>query len=140
MCPHQGQGAAQSMEDACVMAEVLSRVVSVSPTGPMAARIAVAFSAYEDVRKPRFERALDTSKEAFSCWSDFWRPDISTEDIEDFRRRADERFVWLWNPDIPGQCEAAKEKMRQVLDDSTLGEAQSQGNFSFRGAEERSQL
>ncbi len=114
MGPHQGQGASQSMEDACVMAEVLYAATTAS-SGTSAQRIKAALAGYEHARRPRFEKALRTSSEAFPFWGDLWKPDLSDHEIEAFGRQADERFVWLWHPDIAGQGRRALAEMDRIL-------------------------
>ena len=116
MCPHQGQGAAQSMEDACVLAEVLDCIGASKFAAAQTTVIEAAFSGFETARKPRFEKALDTSSEAHSFWGDLWRPDLSDQDLKAFRDKADERFRWLWNPEIGRQCERAKAEMQELLE------------------------
>ncbi|OQD79628.1 hypothetical protein PENANT_c047G09382 [Penicillium antarcticum] len=56
--PHQGAGAGQAIEDAHVLAELLadSRVDSVQA-------IMAAFKAYDEIRRPRSQRVVTTSKE-----------------------------------------------------------------------------
>lgn len=112
--PHQGQGASQAMEDACVMAEVLSSIQAHSET-ELDKQIHAAFVGYETVRKPRFEKVMQSSNEAFALWSDFWDQDISDHDIEDWRERADARFKWVWQADIAGQCARAKVEMNRAV-------------------------
>ncbi|KAK5163239.1 uncharacterized protein LTR77_010825 [Saxophila tyrrhenica] len=114
MGPHQGQGASQSMEDACVMAEVLQAASSAS-AGTAAQQVQAAFAGYEHVRKPRFEKALRTSNEAFSFWGDLWKSKLSEADLEAFAKQADERFPWLWHPDIAGQGRRALAEMNRRL-------------------------
>ena len=119
MCPHQGQGAAQSMEDACVMAEVLSSISTESNAHTVSDQIEAAFRGYEVVRAPRFEKVVETSFEAFSFFGDFWRLGLTHNELDVFRQMADERFGWIWNPDIEGQGKRAKAEMQNILDGRT---------------------
>lgn len=112
--PHQGQGASQAMEDACVMAEVLSSIKVRSEVN-IDHQIHAAFGGYESVRKPRFEKVMQSSSEAFALWSDFWDQDIFDADIEGWRRKADAKFKWIWQADIAGQCARAKAEMDRSL-------------------------
>ena len=87
-------------------------------------QIKAGFAGYEAVRKPRYERAVDTSLDAQHLWADFWRADLEEKDLADFRKRAQERFEWLWNPDIAGQGERARKEMQRRLGATRSGEGQ----------------
>lgn len=116
MTPHFGQGAAQSMEDACVMAEVLNEV----DASGSAEFVEAAFRGYEATRRPRFEEVLEKSIEVFrSVWSGFWRPDLTSEDVKEFQKAAEGNFRWLWECDIQGQGERAKAEMEKILNEKT---------------------
>ena len=117
MCPHQGQGAAQSMEDACVMAEVLRSIETHNSRIAITDQIEAAFLGYEAVRQPRFEKVLDTSLEAMSFHADFWRQDLSQEDLEAFDRTAHQRLGWIWDPKIDEQGRRARVEMQRILDE-----------------------
>ena len=120
MCPHQGQGAGQSMEDACLMADILQSIDTRSLTHSVSEQIAAMLKGYESVRKPRFERVLDTSFECFSVWADFWRWDLDERDLNEYRRQIDERFKWIWDPDFAGQRKRARDEMMTVLNERRL--------------------
>ncbi|KAH8197236.1 hypothetical protein TruAng_008594 [Truncatella angustata] len=117
MGPHWGQGASQVMEDAYVMAEVLSQVGSVSTTDNknLLTQIQAAFAGWQDVRKPQFEWLVKTSHEAFDFWAGFWRSDLTDNGI---KRREEEASILLsriWNANIGRQGEMAKCAMTKVL-------------------------
>ena len=108
------------MEDAAVLAEVLSHIASASASSKIEAaslssRIAAALQAFEAVRRERFEKAMKTSLEAFDFWADFLRKDLTQEDVEEFERDAYERLEWLWNADIVGQNQRAVAEMGRRL-------------------------
>ena len=118
-----GQGATQAMEDVGVMAAVLSHVSSVeqdhsedySTSKSMQSRIEAAFTAWELVRRARFEAVAKTSLEAMDFWSDFFRVDITQKDVQEFIKATDRRFEWIWNTDVAGQHERAVAEMRRLL-------------------------
>lgn len=56
--PHQGAGAGQAIEDAHVLAELLADPRVTTPE-----HVAVAFQAYDAVRRPRSQKVVTTSKE-----------------------------------------------------------------------------
>ncbi|KAK1808615.1 hypothetical protein LTR12_017024 [Friedmanniomyces endolithicus] len=112
MPPHQGAGAGQALEDAYVLAEVLGHKTSSLPSQQ---EIEASFEGYEAVRKPRAQRALETSVEAMSFWSDWHRPDLTEVDVANFVEAARDRFDWLWYDDIADQGRRAKVEMARVL-------------------------
>ncbi|KAI0128350.1 hypothetical protein BJ170DRAFT_621258 [Xylariales sp. AK1849] len=117
MGPHQGQGANQAMEDAYVMAEVLSQIDRFDgeeATG-VSTRIKAAFTGYQDVRKPQFEWVTRTSHDAFAWWAGFWRAGLTQADIEERKRDAAVRFSRIWEAGVGRQAEIAKGVMRRTL-------------------------
>ncbi|KAK5112557.1 hypothetical protein LTR85_011249 [Meristemomyces frigidus] len=112
MPPHQGAGAGQAMEDAYVMAEVLSHIDKQAPTKK---QVEAAFMGYEAVRKPRSQRILETSHEAFTFWTDLYDKSLTDERMERFIGESNERVQWIWSGDIEGQGERAVEAMKEAL-------------------------
>lgn len=108
------------MEDAYVMAQVLQDLTedSTDARRPESSRIEAAFSGYEAVRRARFERVLDTSYEAMSFWSDFWRPDLAQLDLERFSTGAYERMRWIWDARLQEQGQQARDVAREKLGDA----------------------
>ncbi|KAK4540391.1 hypothetical protein LTR36_009248 [Oleoguttula mirabilis] len=117
MSPHQGAGAGQAMEDAFVMAEVLSFVDKLRPAEK---QLEAAFKAYEAVRKPRSQRVLETSHEAFSIWTALYEKSLTGGKLQRFVEEAKQRFQWIWHGDIEGQAERATAAMKEALEESTL--------------------
>lgn len=113
MPPHQGAGAGQAMEDAYVIAELLSKV---DRQKPIQRQIDAAFKGYEAVRKQRSAKVAETSQEAMDWWTGFYNEDVSDEKIEQFTREADEKFRWIWHDDIAGQARSAIKIMEQLLE------------------------
>jgi salicylate hydroxylase len=107
--PHQGAGAGQAIEDAHVLAELLgdSRVSSVDD-------VVAAFKAYDEVRRPRSQRVVTSSKEnadIFCLCCDGVR-----DDPVKLRETLDQRLKWLWDLDVRDQVERAREKMVEYLE------------------------
>lgn len=104
--PHQGAGAGQAIEDAHVLAELLSddRVVT-------AADVVAAFKAYDEVRRPRSQKVVTTSKEnaylLCLCMEEVG------DDEEKLKKTFNERMRWLWDLDVHGQVEEARRKMEE---------------------------
>ncbi|KAJ5336429.1 Salicylate hydroxylase [Penicillium brevicompactum] len=106
--PHQGAGAGQAIEDAHVLAELLSdeRVKTVDD-------MILAFRAYDHVRRPRSQRVVTSSKENADLLC------LGFEGVgDDPAKLADtlnERFHWLWDLDVENQAEQAKQRMAELM-------------------------
>ncbi|CAD6572897.1 MAG: hypothetical protein ASARMPREDX12_005534 [Alectoria sarmentosa] len=92
--PFQGQGAGQAIEDALVLETLLGRVGD-------ARSIANAFAAYDQVRRPRSQRVVKTSREAGRLFG------MLTEgvgsDLGKIKERLETRMHWIWNRDLQKQ-------------------------------------
>lgn len=98
MVPYQGQGAGQAIEDACVLQELLGMVYRKED-------LAKALSAYDQVRRPRAERVVTTSREAGYL---FTMQDKEVKDnISRMREKIETRMKWIWELDIQAQNQAA---------------------------------
>jgi salicylate hydroxylase len=118
MCPHQGQGAAQSMEDAYVMSEVLSSINTTYRSLAESDRVEAGLQGYSSVRVPRFEKCLDTSSSSFfDIWCQFWKPGLTERDISRLQEQTEERFRWLWEADVEGQGRRAKAETSRILEE-----------------------
>ncbi|KAK5991934.1 6-methylsalicylic acid decarboxylase atA [Cladobotryum mycophilum] len=102
--PHQGAGAGQAIEDAHVLAELLS-----DPSVTTVEHAIAAFHAYDAIRRPRSQRVVTTSKENAELLC------LSYEDVGDdgekLRETWRERFKWLWDIDVGKQAEDARSVM-----------------------------
>lgn len=102
--PHQGAGAGQAIEDAHVLSELLA-----DPRVTSARNVVAAFKAYDEVRRPRSQRVVTSSKENADllclCL------DGVGDDEELLKKAFDGRMRWLWDIDIQNQGEKAREKM-----------------------------
>lgn len=107
--PHQGAGAGQAIEDAHVLAELLS---DPSVTGPEQA--VAAFQAYDAVRRPRAQRVVTTSKDNGDLLC------LSYEGVEDdaekLKETCNERLRWLWDLDVQEQVENARRIMLKTIE------------------------
>ncbi|KAI2793268.1 6-methylsalicylic acid decarboxylase atA [Penicillium oxalicum] len=107
--PHQGAGAGQAIEDAHVLAELLSddRVRT-------SRDVIAAFQAYDEVRRPRTQEVVSSSKTGADllclCL------DGVGNDAEKLREAFQSRFRWLWDLDIPEQAERARRMMYSHLE------------------------
>lgn len=113
MPPHQGAGAGQAMEDVHIMADLLHHVRDVES---LERGLNAAFTAYDTVRKPRAYRMVDTSQEALSFWTEFWRQDLDQKGVETFVHKAEERFRWVWNVNLEEEAKRARLIVDDILD------------------------
>lgn len=102
--PHQGAGAGQAIEDAHVLAELLgdNRVQSQE-------HAVAAFRAYDEIRRPRSQRVVTSSKENAYLLSLCLNGVGNDEDK--LKTAFQERLRWLWDLDVQGQVEQARERM-----------------------------
>lgn len=98
MLPHQGAGAGQALEDAFVLASL------VSDSRCTSANVIEVLSAFERVRLPRASRVQATSFEAGELY-EYAAPGIG-DDEQRIARELEQRFDWLWNFD---PCDAVTE-------------------------------
>ncbi|TKA72522.1 hypothetical protein B0A55_06428 [Friedmanniomyces simplex] len=112
MPPHAGAGSGQAMEDAYVMAEVFRLVNKIDHTQ---AEVNAAFSAYEAVRRPRYQSIVETSVESMHTWSDLYDTSITQERLADWTKLAHTRFESIWNHDIGADARNAQAMMREKL-------------------------
>ncbi|KAF1812872.1 FAD/NAD(P)-binding domain-containing protein [Eremomyces bilateralis CBS 781.70] len=105
--PHQGAGAGQAIEDALVLAEVLSSLDVKRP-----ADLPAAFQAYDAMRRPRSQKVVRTSREV----GDVYRlegPD--GDDLESIGIDLRTRLNWVWYEDQDLQVLRAKELCSMLL-------------------------
>lgn len=106
--PHQGAGAGQAIEDAHVLAELLS-----DPRVGSADDVVAAFRAYDEIRRPRSQRVVASSKE--NAYLLCLCLDGVGDDEEKLKITFQERMKWLWDLDVQDQVEQAREKMASYL-------------------------
>lgn len=76
--------------------------------------VEAAFKGFDDVRRPRSQRVVTTSKEnaylLCLCMEEVG------DDEEKLKKTFNERMRWLWDLDVERQAEQAREKMAEYLD------------------------
>ena len=110
MPPHLGQGAAQAMEDAYVLAETLETLYK-DTAGDDHLRVAQALQAYEDVRLPRSQKVLEGSLNAWNGWTRWYRDDLNLDDVKIYRQNWRAVFEEIWYDDLPAQATRVRERM-----------------------------
>ncbi|KAJ5989550.1 hypothetical protein N7481_004760 [Penicillium waksmanii] len=106
--PHQGAGAGQAIEDAHVLSELLGDIRVKSTE-----QVVAAFKAYDEIRRPRSQRVVTSSKE--NAYILCLCLDGVHDDEEKLKTTFQERLRWLWDLDVEGQAERAREKMLEYL-------------------------
>ena len=111
--PHMGAGAGQAIEDAHVLVELLG-----DPRVTHARDVVAAFKAYDAVRRPRSQRVVTSSKEQADllCLS----LDGVGGDENKLRAAFEERLRWLWDGDVEGEVERARDLMGGLISKESL--------------------
>jgi salicylate hydroxylase len=94
--PHQGAGACFCVEDCYVLAELIGRARTLNELDD-------AFHAYDEVRRPRTQKLVTTSKEAARVY-EF---ELFGDDLEAIEKNMQERMRWVWHVDLKAELERA---------------------------------
>ena len=94
------------MEDALVLENLLAQVRD-------PATLSRALAAYDQVRRPRKQRAAETSLEVGRMVA-FLDPDIG-DDMDKIRESLETRMHWIWNRDLVAQNEEVIRLFREAL-------------------------
>jgi salicylate hydroxylase len=115
--PNQAAGAGQGLEDALILARVLERAYTTlgDPAAPAAASKALhaAFEAYDDIRRPRAQRQVDTSVECGLLYN-LSHPEAG-DDMQKTVDNLNQRFDWLWNHDLDEDAEKAVRRFDEIV-------------------------
>ena len=100
--PYQGAGAGQAIEDALILETVLGKI-----THP--AQLSNALKAFDAVRRPRSQKCVRTSMEAGEIIG--MKPSLvgNPPDLKRIEGMLETRMNWLWDVDMPGECQKAVE-------------------------------
>ena len=104
--PFQGQGAAQAIEDALVLKTLLGKTNQISEIGN-------AFAAFDQVRRPRSQRVVTTSRESGNLLG-MQLPGVG-DDIKKMKEKFDTRMHWIWHRDLTAQNDAALKLFSESL-------------------------
>ncbi|TGO41849.1 hypothetical protein BHYA_0015g00120 [Botrytis hyacinthi] len=115
--PHQGAGAGQAIEDAFVLSNLLGDCKEVGD-------IEGAFRAYDELRRPRSQKVVKTSREAAELYEFENEEDVRGDgvdvNIESMKKKLVERCKWIWNEDLGAQLDSARRVMRTGGDRANL--------------------
>ena len=104
--PFQAQGAEQAIEDALVISTVLSKVTTLE-------QIPKALMAYNQVRRPRSQRIVETSRDAGKLVS--MMTEGVGEDLDKIREQLKTRMNWIWKRNMNSQTKEAVELFEESL-------------------------
>lgn len=104
--PYQGQGAGQATEDALVLESLLGRITDVK-------QIAAAFKAYDQIRHPRTQKVVATSREAGELLSQN-NPNVGGC-LQKIKQQVEKRMFWMWDKDMSEQVQNAVKAMEGLL-------------------------
>lgn len=104
--PFQGQGAGQAIEDACVLSALFEKVSKPDD-------VPNALAAYDQIRRPRAQRVVSTSRESGQLLS-MQQPGVG-DDLEKMKEKLDTRMHWIWHRDMVAQNEAAIKLFEEAL-------------------------
>ncbi|RAR09266.1 mannitol 1-phosphate dehydrogenase [Stemphylium lycopersici] len=102
---HQAGGAGMGIEDVFILSELLSQCSAKSD-------IKKAFHAFDELRRPRSQKMVKTSREAGMMW-DFEGEGIG-DDLEALKHNASSMLDWVWDYEILDDLTRAKGIMGEV--------------------------
>lgn len=105
MTPWQGSGGTMAMEDAAVLGAVLGDVQS-------PAEIASALQAYDEVRRPRDQRIVDSSRGSgmYMCGQD----EAAGADADGMRALLGNRWTFITQFDITNDIERSVARAKEI--------------------------
>ncbi|KAK3070884.1 hypothetical protein LTS18_014990 [Coniosporium uncinatum] len=112
--PHQGAGAGMAFEDAYVLSSLLGTVEDVDDLPDV-------FKAYDQLRRPRTQRLVKTSREAGQLY-ELCLEGVGS-DLSRVANELDEWHEWIWKVDLPGDVERGKhllESMRKTRNHGSI--------------------
>lgn len=105
--PHQGAGAGMAIEDAAVLSTLLGHINNSDP-----AILAKVFEAYDQLRRPRSQKLVTTSRDAGQLY-DFQKEGI-LDDPQKLRDDIEQRMRWIWEIDMEEHCTDAVKIMEKL--------------------------
>lgn len=100
--PHQGAGAGMCVEDAYILGELLGETTR-------AQDLEKAFRAYDEVRRPRTLKLVETSRQGAMVYE---FEGTEGDDLEAIERNVKARMGWIWDADISQDLEKARSTLR----------------------------
>jgi salicylate hydroxylase len=98
--PHQGAGAGMAIEDAALLSKLLGHISNPDP-----AILTKVFEAYDQVRRPRSQKLVTTSRDAGQLY-DFQKEGV-LDDPQKLKESIEQRMRWIWEMDTEAHCAEA---------------------------------
>ncbi|KAK3069798.1 hypothetical protein LTR53_011585 [Teratosphaeriaceae sp. CCFEE 6253] len=112
--PFQAAGAAQGVEDALILSNLLAAVASTgNKSATLGPQLAAALHAYDSIRRPRAQRQLEQSAEV-GRMIHFQDPELGSDMSKILPRLQEGRFDWLWFHDMAGEVRTALSRMQDL--------------------------
>jgi salicylate hydroxylase len=111
--PFQAAGAAQGLEDALVLSNVLAELAKLptSDDANMMAHIEAGFEVYDSVRRPRAQKQVEQSAE-LARMIFFQHEEVGDDMSKILPRLQRGRFDWIWFHDVGVDVKKAVDRMR----------------------------
>lgn len=117
--PFQAAGAAQGLEDAVILSNLLADVAAASEKGVNLNQcVHAAFEGYDSVRRPRAEKQLIQAAEV-SDMIYFQHPKAGSDMSKILPRLQQGRFDWLWFHNLDLDLQSALRRLREVLNENS---------------------
>ncbi|GES61352.1 hypothetical protein ATEIFO6365_0011001100 [Aspergillus terreus] len=117
MCPHQGAGAGQALEDGYILGRALRDYFGNAEHRGTSCSIYDALSLYNSIRYPRSEKVQTTSRQAGDLYQ-LKAPELAGLNYDDalpvMERLLKNRMQWIWTEDIDVVYEAARESFSRL--------------------------
>ncbi|KAI1100936.1 mannitol 1-phosphate dehydrogenase [Jackrogersella minutella] len=94
--PHQGSGAGMCIEDSYILSSLIGEAKSVQDLDKV-------FRAYDEVRRPRTQKLVKTSREAGMLY-EF---ELEGDDLDAIEKNFKGRMGWIWDEDLEQELEKA---------------------------------
>ncbi|ORY58084.1 salicylate hydroxylase-like protein [Pseudomassariella vexata] len=95
--PHEGSGAGMVIEDAYILSSLIGGIGD-------AQDLDYAFKAYDEVRRPRMQKLVTTSRDAGMIYD----LELYGDDLEAIEQNVIHRCDWIWGVDLSAEMERAK--------------------------------
>jgi salicylate hydroxylase len=119
--PHQGAGAGQCLEDALILSRVLGKLYKATPSNtlsypsPLRTKIIeAAFQAYDEIRRPRAQKQVQTSDACGELYNLVDPVEGRDIDVEEAVAKLNARFGWIWKHDLAADVRAVERRFEEL--------------------------
>jgi salicylate hydroxylase len=127
--PHQGAGAGQCLEDALILSRVLGKLYHrrtlaevLNTATPRRTRVMeAAFQAYDEIRRPRAQKQVQTS---YDCGQIYSLADpVAGDDIVKAVQNLNGRYAWIWEHDLTEDVRLVEARFDELVAESKTEES-----------------